>query len=80
MFKGRNPEEWLKWVNNIKQAAMGQNMTTEPTKFSLAKQLLDGGALIVFKNVATAVTTETINTFNQDIKSVTEHVLPKSAC
>ena len=55
-------------------------MTTGPAKFSLAKCLLDGGALIVLKNAATAVTSKTNDTFNKVIKSVTEHVFPKLAC
>ena len=79
MFKTGNPKEWLKWVKNVKRAAKGQNMTTGPTKFALAKRLLDGGALIAFENAATAVTTETNESFKQVIKSVTEHVFPKSA-
>ena len=79
MFKDGNPEEWLKWVKNVERAAKGQNMTTGPTKFALAKRLLDGGALIAFENAATAVATETNESFKQVIKSVTEHVFPKSA-
>ena len=46
MFKTGNPKEWLKWVKNVKRAAKGQNMTTGPTKFALAKRLLDSGALL----------------------------------
>ena len=28
VFKDRNPEDQLKWVNNVKRAKKGQNMTT----------------------------------------------------
>ena len=49
MFKDENPEKWLKWVKNAKQAAKGQNITTRTAKFARAKRPLDGGALIAFK-------------------------------
>ena len=42
-------------------------MTTGPTKFALAKRLLDGGAFIVFENAGTVVTSETNETFKQAI-------------
>ena len=80
MSNDRNPEEWLKWVKKFKQAAKGQNITTGPAKFSLAKLLLDSRALIAFKNAATAVTSKTNKTFRQVIKSLTEIVFPKSVC
>ena len=54
-------------------------MTTVSTKFALAKRLLDGRVLIAFKNAATAVASETNETFKQVIKTVTKHVFPKSA-
>ena len=79
IFKDGNPDKFLKWVKNVKRAAKGQNMTTGPTKFALAKRLLDGGALIAFENAGTAVASETNETFKQAIKDVTEHVFPKSA-
>ena len=55
-------------------------MITGPTKFAIAKHLLDGRVLIVFENTATAVTSKIRYTFKQVIKSMTEHVFPKSAC
>ena len=45
VFKEWNPKEWLKGVKNVKQAAKGQNMTTEPANFSLVKYLLDDNAI-----------------------------------
>ena len=80
MLKDRNPEEWLKWVKNLEQAAKEQNITTGPAKFARAKRLLDSRALITFKNAATLFTSKTNETFKQVIKSVTEHVFLKSAC
>ena len=80
VFKDRNTKEWLTWVKNAKQAVKAQNMTTGTTKFSLAKRLLDGGALIAFENAATVVASKTNDSFKQVIKSVTEHVFPKSGC
>ena len=62
----------------IKQTAKVQNITTGPAKFALAKRLLDGGVLIAFKNAATLVTSKTNATFKQLIKSVTDHISPKS--
>ena len=79
MFKEGNPEEWLKWVNNLKRAAKGQNITNGPAKFALARRLLDGGALIAFENAGTAVASESSESLKQVIRAVTEHVFPKSA-
>ena len=55
-------------------------MATGAAKFSLTKRLLDGRAIIEFKNAANVVASKTNNTYNKVFKSVTEHVFPKSVC
>ena len=49
-------------------------MTTGPTKFVLAKHLLDSGA---FKNTTTEVAIDTNETLKVIIKSMTAHVFPQ---
>ena len=45
IFKSKNSKEWLTWVKNVERAAIGQNVTTGPAKYALAKRLLEDGAL-----------------------------------
>ena len=80
IFKEGNPKEWLKRVKNLGRAAKGQNITTRPAKFALARRLLDNRALIAFENAATLYTSVTNDNIKQVIKAVTEHVFPKLAC
>ena len=44
IIKNEKSKEWLEWFKNIKRAAIGKN-ATGLTKFSLAKRLLEDGAL-----------------------------------
>ena len=42
-FCNGTPEEWLKFLTNLKRVFNGQNLTTGPHKFSMARRLLVGG-------------------------------------
>ena len=54
IFKSGNSEEWLTWVKNVEHAAIGQNATTGPAKYALAKSLIEDRALQAFDNSARA--------------------------
>ena len=79
IFKNRNSKEWLEWVKNVERAAIGQNATTGPAKFLLAKRLLEDGALQASKNAARTAGAETTQNYKVVIKAVTAHIMPKKA-
>ena len=76
IFSGGNPEEFLRWRKNFYRAATGQGATTGPTKFALARRLLEGGTLTAFENAAKDETTETNDTLKTVLKKVTASVFP----
>ena len=52
IFNSGTPEEFLRWMKNFYRAATGQGATTGPTKFALARRLLEGRTLTAFENAA----------------------------
>jgi len=76
IFSGGTPEEFLRWRKNFYRAATGQGATTGPTKFALARRLLEGGTLTAFENAAKDETTETNDTLKTVLKKVTASVFP----
>ena len=79
IFSGGNPEEFLRWMKNFYRAATGQGATTGPTKFALARRLLEGGTLTAFENAAKDEATETNDTLKTVLKKVTASVFPVKA-
>ena len=43
-------EDWLKFRKNLTKVPTGQNVTTGPAQYSVARRLLDGDALAAFEN------------------------------
>ena len=48
-FRDGSPEEWLKFLMNLKRLFEGQNITTGPHKFTMARRLLIGESLSLLK-------------------------------
>ena len=78
-FSTGTPEEWLKFLDNIKKVYTGQNITTGPNRYSLCRRLLDGEALTVFEAEASQHTTETAASCEECLRAVTKAVLPARA-
>ena len=63
----------------MERAAIGQNSTTGPAKFLLAKRLLEDGVLQAFKNAARTAGAKTTQNYKVVIKAVTAQIMPKKA-
>eukprot|EP00957_Ditylum_brightwellii_P201091 15324015-Ditylum_brightwellii.AAC.1 len=48
------PEEWIKFWRRLQAVLKGQNVTQGPASYAVAKTLLKGDALMVFKQAETA--------------------------
>ena len=51
-FQSWEPEEWLKFIQNLNKVFIGQNMTTYPARFAMARRLLAGDSLTHFETTA----------------------------
>ena len=78
-FRDGSPEEWLKFVMNLKRLFEGQNITTGPLKFSMARKLLIGESLSLFEEKASTVGAETLDQFDVCLRAVTNKVFPMKA-
>ena len=47
-FKDGTPEEWMKFLINFKKIIIGQDLSTGPTQFAMARRLLMGETLTEF--------------------------------
>ena len=66
-------EEWLKFRRNLTKVLTGQNVTTGPAQYSVARRLLDGDALAAFENSTTVDGhTETTVTFQNVKRTLTK--------
>lgn len=73
------PEQWLKFKRDLNRVLVGQNITTGPPKFAMARRLLEGDALSKFNERAQANGAETSANFTATLQEVTTHVFPKKA-
>ena len=78
-FRSGMPEEWLLFVRAMQKVIVGQNITTGPNKYAMARRLLEGDALAKFNEVATERGNQTNDNFVLCLRDVTEHVFPKRA-
>ena len=51
-FRNWTPEEWLKFLMNLNRVFTGQNLTTGPHKFAMARRLLVGESLSHFDKLS----------------------------
>ena len=73
------PEEFLKFQADLKKVFTGQNLTTGPKRFIMARRLLKGDALATFNAAAEKQTSETVDSFEACMKELTAHVFPAQA-
>ncbi len=78
-FRTGTPEEWLLVRKAILEICTGQNLTTGPQRFTLARRVLKGDALAAFNDQASEEGNETLATFNTCLRHVTDHVFPARA-
>ena len=79
-FGSGTPEEWLRFRSNLDKVIHGQNATTGPSRYALARKLLEGDALAAFEQAATTTTGgETVVNFGVVMTAVTKHIFPARA-
>lgn len=78
-FRSGTPEEWLLFKRALLKVIVGQNITTGPNKYAMARRLLEGDALAKFNEKALQRGNETNQNFDLVLRDVTEHVFPKRA-
>ena len=78
-FSTGSPEEWFKFVDNLKKIITGQNIADAADRHALCRRLLDGDALTSFEAKATELGPTNIENFDPCLKAVTDSVLPARA-
>eukprot|EP00957_Ditylum_brightwellii_P134236 10233700-Ditylum_brightwellii.AAC.2 len=78
-FDKGTPEEWIKFQRGLAAVLKGQNVTQGPASYAVAKTLLKGDRLIVFKQAEIARGNQTVPHFNECLDDVAEHVFPEKA-
>mgnify|MGYP007134103953 CR=1 FL=1 len=76
-FQSGTPKQWLDFKKTFDKVIVGQNLTTGPTRYQMARTLLKGEALRVFNLSTMERGTETVEHFNQVMDDVTAHFFPK---
>ena len=77
IFRTGKPEEWLLCKRNINRVITGQNITTGPESYAMARRILDGDALTAFELAATTHGNESVANFRLCLNDVTQHILPR---
>ena len=80
-FQSGTAEEWLKFLQSLDRVFTGQNLTTGPNKFSMARRLLAGDSLSHFDKKAETFKdddgnpVESEENFKLVLRAVTETIL-----
>jgi len=72
-------EELFDLIKNIQRVIQGQNLTDGPSRYALARRLLQGDALAAFNRAASARGNETIPNFKIVLQDLITHMLPRRA-
>ena len=78
-FRTGTPEDFLKWRKDYDKVIRGQNLTTGPSKYAMARNLLQGDALRVFNTAASTEGNETNENFQKVLNALTRHIFPRKA-
>ena len=78
-FKTGTPEELLLFLQQLRKIFTGQNVTTGPNCYAIARRLLQGDALAAFNRAATQQGTETNEHFEETLRGLKLHVFPRKA-
>ena len=78
-FSTGTPETWIRFRKDLDKIVVGQNVTTGPGKYGMARRLLDGDALAAFDSAAQESGTETNEHFTAVLEKMATHIFPKRA-
>ena len=78
-FRGGTPEQWLLVKRTLLKILVGQNITQGPSKYSMARRVLEGDILARFDATAAELGNENNANFTACLDSVTAYVFPARA-
>eukprot|EP00957_Ditylum_brightwellii_P028991 2190513-Ditylum_brightwellii.AAC.1 len=78
-FDEGTPEEWIKFWHGLQAVLKGQNVTQGPQSYAVAKNLLNGNALTVFKQAEIDHGNQTVQNFDLCLDDVAKHVFLEKA-
>ena len=78
-FSSGTCEEFLIFEDDLKRVIKGQNLTTGPQRFEVARRLLTGGALTTFNQALPPGDSETVASYDICMNAVRVSVFPKHA-
>ena len=78
-FHNGTAEEWFGFTKNLANVFIGQNLTTGPTQYAMARQLLQGNCLTQFDSKADKLGNKSVPNFKLVMRAVTESVMPLRA-
>jgi hypothetical protein len=78
-FDNGTPEEWLMFRKALSKVMIGQNITTGPSTYGMARRLMEGAALSKFDESALLHGAETLIHYEEIMKDITNYVFPTRA-
>jgi hypothetical protein len=78
-FDNGTPEEWLMFQKALSKVLIGQNITTGPPTYGMARRLMEGAALSKFDESALLQGAETLVHYEEVMKDITNYVFPTRA-
>jgi hypothetical protein len=78
-FRDGTPEQLLKLFENFNRIFEGQNLTTGPKRYAMARRILQDDALAAFNRKATELGNATIPNFQLCLRALATHVFPPRA-
>eukprot|EP00957_Ditylum_brightwellii_P148351 11294336-Ditylum_brightwellii.AAC.1 len=76
-FNEGAPKEQIKFWHRLQAVLKGQNITQGPPSYAVAKTLLKGNALTVFKQAEITHINQTVTNFELCLDDVAKHVFPE---
>ena len=77
IFRTGTPETFLEFQRDLTKAIVGQNITTGPGKYAMARRLLAGDALAVFNVHARELGAETNVHYDSVMQNLCKHIFPQ---
>lgn len=78
-FKEGTPEEWLTFETKLQDVYVGQQLTTDPMQYQMARRLLQGEPLQQFNRKADILGNESVANLNECLHAVCLSVFPNAA-
>jgi hypothetical protein len=78
-FDNGTPEQWLMFQKALSKVLVGQNITTGPPTYGMARRLMEGAALSKFDESSLRHGAETLIHYDQVMKDISNYVFPTRA-